>query len=154
MMYGGSLSSRLSRGRDDLSIEFEEGNLDQRLPAATRGGTPSALARLAELGVSPGCYTGAEQSLTAGSPPAVGAAELATCTIRPNGTLAVTSRDTGEVTAFTWFNDRWCWSPYPGLTLEATPRRLGALLVIEFVACQQGAERPAARLYLAKDPAA
>ena len=150
-MYGGSLSARRLRARDDLSIEFEETDLDQRLPASTRGSVSSAAARLAELGVTPGPYSGAEQVFAPDAASMTAALEPSACTIRPTGSLAITSRATGETTTFTWMSDRWSWSPYPGVTLEATPRRLGAVLVIDVVAWDGHTQRPAARLYLAAD---
>jgi len=61
MMYGGSLSSRHIGARDDVSVEFRELGLDQRLPTSTRGSVATAASRLAELGVKPGRYSGVEQ---------------------------------------------------------------------------------------------
>ena len=146
-MYGGSLSSRRSRSRDEMSVEFQEMDLDQRLPASTRG-VPGAAARLAELGVLPGRYTGAEQVFAAGAMTA--GIEPSTCIVHARGSLAVTSRATGETTTFGWTGDRWSWSPYPGLTIEATPRRMGAIVVLDFVAWDRWTQTPAARLYLAR----
>jgi hypothetical protein len=151
MIYGGSLSSRPSRPRDDVSIQFEDRNLDQRLPASPPGAVPGALARLAELGVSPGTYSGVEQVCAAGAASMATAIDVSTCTVGPTGALAVASRATGEITTFTWVNDRWSWSPYAGLAIQARPRRFGAVLVIDFVACERERETPAARVYLATD---
>ena len=152
-MYGGSLSSQRSRSRDDLSLEFHEMDLDQRLPAPTRG-CADAAAQLARLGVAPGRYSGAEQVFAPGSSCLGPAIELATCTIGASGTLAMTSQATGETTTFAWTGDRWCWSPYAGLTIEATPRRLGAVLIIDFVAWKGSSQAPAARVCLAADSTA
>ena len=154
MMYGGSLSSRRTRARGDLSIEFEETDLDQRLPASTRGPVSWAAAQLAALGVQPGRYSGVEQTCAPGATSWAAAVEPSACTIHPTGSLAITSRATGETTTFTWLNDRWNWSPYPGLTIEATPRRVGAIVLVDVVAWQGRTQTPAARLYLAADSAA
>jgi hypothetical protein len=37
------------------------------------------------------------------------------------------------------------------LSIQARPRRFGAVLVIDFVACERERETPAARVYLATD---
>ena len=152
-MYGGSLSSRRAHSRDDLSLEFHELDLDQRLPAPTRG-CADAAAQLARLGVVPGRYTGAEQLFAPGGACLAPAMEPAACTIGASGALAMTSQATGETTTFAWTGDRWCWSPYAGLTIEATPRRIGAVLVIDFVAWKGSSQAPAARVCLAADAAA
>jgi hypothetical protein len=147
MIYGGALSSRRWRSRDDLCLE--ESDLDQRLPEFTRGSASSAVARLAALGIRPGRYSGAEQVFASGAAGLAAAMEPSTCTVLDTGSLAVASRTTGETTTFAFRNDRWCWSPYPGLTIEGTPRRLGAIVVIDFVAWERSTRQPAARLYLA-----
>jgi len=150
MIYGGSLSSQRMRSRDDVSVEFCDLDLDQRLPTSTRGSLAAAAALLAELGVRPGRYSGAEQLLAggAGLPAAI---EPAACEITAGGSLAVTSRVSGETTTFTWVHDRWCWSPYPGLTVEATPARAGAILVIDFFSREGAAQTPVARLFVAAE---
>ena len=66
MLYGGSLSSNM-RSRDEMSIECCDINLDHRLPTSARGSVATAAARLAEMGVQPGRYSGVEQ-LFAGGP--------------------------------------------------------------------------------------
>jgi hypothetical protein len=152
MMYGGTLSSRRSRWRDDLSVEFQEMDLDQRLPQVTRSRTPDAAARLAALGVLPGRYSGAEQVFEAGASALAPAMDLAACAVTETGSLVVASRATGDTTTFAWTSDRWRWSPHLGLTIEATPRRVGAIVVVDFVAWEGSRHAPAARLYLAADP--
>src|SRR4051812_25080867 len=104
MMYGGSLSSRRLRARDDLSLEFHEMDLDQRLPAPTRG-CASAAAQLARLGVMPGRYTGAEQAFLPGGTCLAPAIELSTCIVGASGTLTMTSQATRETTTFAWMGD-------------------------------------------------
>ena len=147
MMYGGSLSSSM-RSRDDMSIECCDINLDHRLPTSARGSVATAAARLAEMGIQPGRYSGVEQ-LFAGSPSCMAVAiDPSTCEIRLDGSLAVTSRTTGEVTTFPWVNERWRWSPYDGLSIEAAPRRAGAITVVDFFSCARATQTPAARLYL------
>ena len=146
MMYGGSLSSRHIGARDDVSVEFRELGLDQRLPTSTRGSVATAASRLAELGVKPGRYSGVEQVFAGAS--MASAIEPSTCEIRVDGSLVV-SNATGEVTSFTWVNDRWRWSPHSGVTVEASPRRAGAITVVEFFACEGPKQVPAARFYLA-----
>src|SRR5262245_57314961 len=147
MMYGGSLSSRHIGWRDDLSVEFREMDLDQRLPTSTRGSVATAAARLAELGVKPGRYSGVEQ-LFAGGAGMASAIEPSACEIKVDGSLVVTSGSSGEATSFTWVNDRWRWSPRVGVTVEASPRRLGEITVIDFFACEGPKQHPAARFYL------
>src|SRR5262245_54001571 len=142
MMYGGALSPQRSAPRDDLSLEFQDTDLDQRLPEFTRGFASSAVARLAALGVRPGRYSGAEQVFAPGTPCLAATMELSTCTVLDTGSLAVASRTTGDTTTFAFRSDRWCWSPSPGLTIEATPRRLGAVLVIDFVAWEGSRQQP------------
>ena len=147
MLYGGSLSTRL-RSRDDASIECCDVNLDHRLPTSARGSVATAAARLAEMGVHPGRYSGVEQVFAGSGSCMSEAVEPSTCEIRLDGSLAVTSRSTGEVTMFTWVNERWRWSPYDGLSVEAAPRRAGAITVIDFFSCRRASQVPAARLYL------
>ena len=150
MMYGGSLSSKRIRSRDDVSVEFTDLDLDHRLPTSTRGSLATASAQLAELGVRPGRYSGVEQVFAAGAACMAAAIEPSTCEISAGGSLVVTSRSTGEATTFTWVNDRWRWSPYAGVIVEATPRRVGAITMIEFCACDGATQTPAARFYLAR----
>jgi hypothetical protein len=76
MMYGGSLSSRHIGARDDVSVEFRELGLDQRLPTSTRGSVATAASRLAELGVKPGRYSGVEQVFACEGPKQVPAARF------------------------------------------------------------------------------
>jgi hypothetical protein len=151
MMYGGTLSARRSPPRDDLSFEIQAIHLDQRLPVSAPGCTPGAAATLAQLGVLPGRYSGAEQIVASGTPSMAASIEPASCTILSTGALTIASRATGEVTTFTWTCDRWRWSPHSGLTVEARPRRVGAILVIDFVAWERQQAAPVARLYLATD---
>jgi len=148
MMYGGSLSSRHIGARDDVSVEFRELGLDQRLPTSTRGSVATAASRLAELGVKPGRYSGVEQ-VFAGAATMASAIEPSTCEIGVDGSLVVANAS-GEVTTFTWVNDRWRWSPHSGVTVEASPRRAGAITVVEFFACEGPKQVPAARFYLAR----
>ena len=148
MMYGGSLSSRQIGARDDVSVEFRELGLDQRLPTSTRGSVATAASRLAELGVKPGRYTGVEQ-VFAGATCMAAAIEPSTCEINVDGSLIVRTA-TGDVTTFTWVNDRWRWSPHSGITVEASPRRVGAITVVDFFACEGPKQSPAARLYLSR----
>src|SRR5690349_12844392 len=115
MMYGGSLSSRRLRSRDDISPEFHEMDLDQRLPAPARGAAGAA-EQLARLGVMPGRYSGAEQVFAPGGTSLAPAIELSRCVIGASGTLAMTSQASGETTTFAWTGDRWSWSPHAGLT--------------------------------------
>jgi hypothetical protein len=149
MMYGSSLSSRHIGARDDVSVEFRELGLDQRLPTSTRGSVATAAARLAELGLKPGRYTGVEQVFT-GASCMTSAIEPSACEINADGSLIVSSADTGEVTTFTWVNDRWRWSPHSGVTVEASPRRIGAITVVDFFACEGPKQSPAARFYLSR----
>jgi hypothetical protein len=149
MMYGGSLSSRRIRSRDDVSVEFCDLDLDHRLPTSTRGSLVTAAQRLAELGVRIGRYSGVEQVFAGGPACMAGGIEPSTCVISAGGSLTVASRTSGEPTTFAWANDRWRWSPYPGVTVEAMPRRMGAITVIDFVTCEGPKQRPAARFYLA-----
>jgi len=148
MMYGGSLSSRHIGARDDVSVEFRELGLDQRLPTSTRGSVATAASRLAELGVKPGRYSGVEQ-IYAGAAAMASAIEPSTCEIGVDGSLVV-GNAAGEATTFTWVNDRWRWSPHSGVTVEASPRRAGAITVVEFFACEGPKQVPAARFYLAR----
>jgi hypothetical protein len=150
MMYGGSLSSRRIGWRDDVSVEFREMDLDQRFPTSVRGSVVAAAASLAELGVMPGRYSGVEQ-VFAGSAWCMGAAiEPSACEIRNDGSLVVTSGSTGEATTFTWVLDRWRWSPHSGVTVEAAPRRIAGITVIDFFACEGPKQTPAARFYLGR----
>jgi hypothetical protein len=150
MMYGVPLSSERKRSRDDMSVEFCDLDLDQRLPTSTRGSLATAVADLADLGVRPGRYSGVEQAFAAGG--ALSAAiEPSTCEISVDGFLAVTSRASGETTTFAWANDRWRWSPYAGVTVEAIPRRVGAVLVVDVFSCEAAKQSPLARLLLAVD---
>ena len=148
MMYGGSLSSRHIGARDDVSVEFRELGLDQRLPTSTRGSVATAASRLAELGVKPGRYSGVEQ-VFAGAASMASAIKPSTCEISVDGSLVV-GNASGEVTTFTWVNDRWRWSPHSGVTVEASPRRAGAITVVDFFACEGPKQVPAARFYLAR----
>ena len=149
MLYGGSLSTRL-RSRDEASLECCDVNLDHRLPTSTRGSVATAAARLAEIGVVPGRYSGVEQVFAGSTSCMAAAIDPSTCDIRLDGSLSVTSRETGEVTTFTWVNERWRWSPYAGMSVEAAPRRVGAVTIIDFFSCERATQVPAARLYLAK----
>jgi|SRR5215471_10767088 len=151
MMYGGSLSSRRLRSRDDISLEFLEMDLDQRLPAPARG-CAGAAAQLARLGVMPGAYSGAEQVFAPGGASLAPGIELSRCTIGASGALDMTSQASGETTTFAWTGDRWCWSPQAGLTIEATPRRVGAILVVDYVSWEGWKRTPVARVCLAADP--
>jgi hypothetical protein len=151
MMYGGSLASRRLGSRDDLSVEFRELDLDQRLPTSARGSVATAAARLAELGIAPGRYSGAEQLFSGAAAGMAAAIDAALCEIRMDGSLVVTGGSTGEVTTFTWVNDRWRWSPHSGVTVEAAPQRVGAITVVDFFACEGPKQSPAARFYLAID---
>lgn len=147
MMFGGSLSSRRIGSREDVSGEFLDMDLDQRLPTSTRGSVAMAASRLAELGVTPGRYAGVEQ-LFAGAACMADALEPSSCDIRHDGSLVVAGSN-GETTTFTWVLDRWRWSPQGGVNVEATPRRIGAITVIDFFACERAKQTPAARFYLA-----
>ena len=149
MMYGGSLSSRHIGARDDVSVEFRELGLDQRLPTSTRGSVATAAARLAELGVASGRYSGVEQVFT-GASCMTSVIDPSSCEIKVDGSLVVSGGATGEVTTFTWVNDRWRWSPHNGVTVEASPRRVGPVTVVDFFACEGPKQSPAARFYLAR----
>ena len=148
MMYGGSLSSRHIGARDDVSVGLPELGLDQRLPTSTRGSVATAAARLAELGVKPGRYSGVEQVFT-GASCMTAVIDPSACEIKVDGSLVV-SGGTGEVTTFTWVNDRWRWSPHSGVTVEASPRSVGAITVVDFFACEGPKQTPAARFYLGR----
>src|SRR3954468_15942746 len=148
MMYGGSLERKHSR--DEVSVEFRDLDLDQRLPTSTRGSLATAVADLADLGVRPGRYSGVEQAFAA-SGCLTAAIEPSPCEIPPDGFLVVTSRASGETTTFAWANDRWRWSPYAGVTVEAIPRRVGAIVVIDVVSCEAAKQSAVARLLLAAD---
>ena len=150
MIYGGSLSSRRIRSRDDVSIEFCEMDLDHRLPTSARGSVATAAVRLAELGIQAGRYAGVEQVAAAGASCMAVAIEPSTCEIKADGSLLVTSRTTAEVTTFAWVNERWRWSPYSGVTVEAAPRRFGAITVIDFFTCEGRKQSAAARFYLVR----
>ena len=150
MMYGGSLSLQRTRVRDDVSVEFRDMDLDQRLPTSTRGSLATAVADLADLGVRPGRYSGVEHTFTAGGC-LTSAIEPSTCEITADGFLVVTSRGTGDTTTFAWANDRWRWSPYAGVTVEAIPRRVGAIVLIEVFSCEAAKQGAVARLLLAAD---
>jgi hypothetical protein len=78
--------------------------------------------------------------------------DVTSCEVTRDGALVMTSAATGEVTSFAWVMDRWRWSPRSGISIEAVPRRVGALLVVEFLACEGRTSRPAGRCYLADDP--
>jgi hypothetical protein len=88
MMYGGSLSSRHIGARDDVSVEFRELGLDQRLPTSTRGSVATAASRLAELGVKPGTLLGRRAGLRRRRSMA-SAIEPSTCEIGVDGSLVV-----------------------------------------------------------------
>jgi hypothetical protein len=150
MMYGGSLSLQRMRVRDDVSVEFRDLDLDQRLPTSTRGSLATAVADLADLGVRPGRYSGVEQTFAGGGhlSPAI---EASTCEITADGFLAVINRGSGETTTFAWANDRWRWSPYAAVTVEAMPRRVGALVVVDVFSCDGGKQTAVARLLLAAE---
>jgi len=149
MIYGGSLASRRMRSRDDVSGEFADLDLDQRLPTSMRGSLATAAADLAELGVQPGRYSGVEHLFEPGGACLAAATAPSTCEITRDGFLTVISRTSGEPTSFGWVSNRWRWSPYPGVTIDAVPRVLGALTVIDFFRCQGSNEAPVARLCLA-----
>ena len=150
MLFGGSLSTRRTGSRADGADEFLGIHLDQRLPTSAHGSSLLAIERLAALGVRPGRYSGVEQACTAPMEMAA-ALEPASGEITRDGSLVMTSAATGEVTTFAWVMDRWRWSPRSGVSVEALPRRVGAILVIDFLACEGRASRPAGRCYLA-DP--
>ena len=149
MICGGSLSSRRLGSRDDVSVEFLGVELDQRLPTSTRGSSAMAADRLADHGVLPGRYSGIEQAFTAAGAIAP-AEEPCACEIRPDGSLTVTSHSSGDITTFTWALDRWRWSPHRDVIVEAWPRCVGAITVIDFFSCEGRTQRPAARFYLAR----
>ena len=147
MLFAGSLSARRTCSRADGADEFLGIHLDQRLPTSAHGSSLLAIERLAALGVRPGRYCGVEQACTA--PAGMAAAlEPTSCEVSRDGSLALTSAASGEVTTFAWIMDRWRWSPQSGVSVEALPHRLGAILVIDFVACEGRASRPAGRCYL------
>ena len=148
-MYGGSLSSRRIGPREDVSGAFLGTDLDQRLPTSARGSSLLAAERLAALGVLPGRYSGVEQVFS-GADAMTAALEPCACDIRNDGSLAVASQATGELTIFGWVLDRWRWCPPGGITVEALPRRLGAVIVVDFYACDGPQQRPAGRFYLAE----
>ena len=151
MMYGGSLSARRIGPRDDVAGEVLGTSLDQRLPTSTRGSAVLATERLAAFGVLPGRYSGVEQAFTdAGAMSA--ALEPSLCEIRNDGALVVTGQSTQGVTTFGWALDRWRWSPHAGVIVEAIPRRLGGVTIIDFVACEGTSKRPAGRFYLNLTP--
>jgi hypothetical protein len=147
MLFGGSLSARRTGSRADSADEFLGIHLDQRLPTSAHGSSLLAIERLAALGVRPGRYSGVEQACTA--PAAAAALEPTSCEVARDGSLLMTSAATGEVTTFAWVMDRWRWSPHGGVSVEAVPRRLGAIIVIDFLAREGTASRAAARCYLA-----
>ena len=150
-MYGGSLSSRRIGPRDDVAGEVLGTSLDQRLPTSTRGSAVLATERLAAFGVLPGRYSGVEQ--VCGDTGAMAATlERAFCEIRNDGSLLVTSQTTQEVTTFGWVLDRWRWSPHGGVVVEAIPRQVGGVTIIDFVACEGSSKRPAGRFYLTLTP--
>jgi hypothetical protein len=111
----------------------------------------TAASRLAELGVTPGRYSGVEQ-LFAGASCMADRLEPSACEIRADGSLAVRGASGDEITTFTWVLDRWRWAPHSGVTVEALPRRAGPLTVIDFFACEGPKQTPAARFYLAAAP--
>ena len=148
MMYGGSLSSRRIGSRDDVSVEFREMDLDHRLPTSTRGSSAAAADRLAELGITPGRYSGVEQLFT-GAACMSGTLEPCACEIKADGTLVVAGTASGEATIFAWVLDRWRWSPHSGVTVEAAPRRAGTVTIVDFFSCEGPKQSPAARFYLA-----
>ena len=98
--------------------------------------------------MKPGRYSGVEQ-VFAGAATMASAIEASTCEIGVDGSLVVANAS-GEVTTFTWVNDRWRWSPHSGVTVEASPRRAGAITVVDFFACEGPKQVPAARFYLAR----
>ena len=148
MLFGGTLSARRTGSRADGADEFLGIHLDQRLPTSAHGSSLLAIERLAALGVRPGRYSGVEQACTA--PTAMAATlEPTSCEVRRDGSLVMTSEASGAVTTFTWMLDRWRWSPQSGVTVEAAPRRLGAIIVIEFLAREGTTSRAAGRCYLA-----
>ena len=150
MLFGGSLSARRSGSRADGADEFLGMELEQRLPTSAHGSSLLATERLAALGVRPGRYAGVEQAYAA--PSAMAAAlEATSCEIARDGSLAMTSAASGEVTSFAWVMDRWRWSPQSGVSIEAVPRRVGAMLIVEFLACEGRSSRPAGRCYFADD---
>jgi hypothetical protein len=147
MLFGGSLSARRTGSRADGADEFLGVDLEQRLPTSAHGSSLLATERLAALGVRPGRYAGVEQVYAA--PSAMAAAlEPTSCEVTRDGSLVMTSAASGEVTTFAWVMDRWRWSPLSGVSVEAVPRRVGAVLVIDFLACEGRASRPAGRCYL------
>ena len=150
MMYGGSLSSRRIGPSDDSADEFLGTNVEQRLPASTRDASAKASDRLSALGVGPGRYTGVEQMFAGAG--MVAAIEPCSCEIQHDGSLRVTSHATGEITAFRWVLDRWRWSPNREVTVEALPRREGAVAIVDFFACEGAKRQPAARFYLSEQP--
>src|SRR4029079_19833250 len=84
MMYGGSLSARGMRSRDDLA-GFGDLDLDHRLPTSTRGSLSTALKDLTTLGIQPGHYSGSEQLFAAGGNFLAPAIEPAACEILGGG---------------------------------------------------------------------
>ena len=149
MLFGGTLSLRRTGSRPDSADEFLGIHLDQRLPTSAHGSSLLATERLAALGVRPGRYSGVEQACT-GRGGLAAALEPTACEVGRDGSLVVTSAASGEVTTFAWIMDRWRWSPQSGVSIEALPHRRGAILVIDFAACEGRASRPAGRCYLAE----
>jgi hypothetical protein len=148
MLFGGSLSARCTGSRADGAGEFLGIHLDQRLPTSAHGSSLLAVERLAALGVRLGRFSGVEQACTGPSGMAA-ALEPTSCEIRRDGSLVMTSEATGAVTTFTWMLDRWRWSPHSGVTVEAVPRRLGDIVVVDFSTREGTASRAAGRCYLA-----
>ena len=148
MLFGGSLSARRTGSRADGADEFLGMDSEQRLPTSAHGSSLLATERLAALGVRPGRYAGVEQAYAADSALAA-ALEPAFCEVTREGSLVMTSAASGEVTTFAWVMDRWRWSPHPRVSIEAVPRRVGAVLIVDFLACEARASRPAGRCYLA-----
>ena len=151
MMYGGSLSARRMGPRDDVAGEVLGTSLDQRLPTSTRGSAVLATERLAAFGVLPGRYSGVEQ-VCADTGAMAAALERASCEIRNDGSLLVTSQATQDVTTFGWVLDRWRWAPHGGVVVEAIPRQVAGVTIIDFVACEGSSKRPAGRFYLTLTP--
>jgi hypothetical protein len=147
MLFCRTLSARRTGSRAHGADEFLGMEIEQRLPTSAHGSSLLATERLAALGVRPGPYSGVEQGYASPSATAP-ALEAASCEITRDGSLVMTSAATGEVTTFAWVMDRWRWSPRSGISIEAVPRRVGAILVIDFLAFEGRASRPAGRCYL------
>jgi hypothetical protein len=147
MLFDGSLTARRTGSRAHGADEFLGMELEQRLPTSAHGSSLLATEGLAALGVRPGRYSGVEQAHVATSAlsPAL---EPTSCEITRDGSLTMTSAASGEVTTFVWVMDRWRWSPQSGVSIEALPRRVGAILIVDFLACEGRASRPAGRCYL------